>query len=61
MDFARSSELEQGSDSAEEILPEEKDPMELFEEFFNRQNGQGLSEEQRVLITELWEKEGERR
>lgn len=61
LDFARSSELEQGSDSAEEILPEEKDPMELFEEFFNRQNGQGLSEEQRVLITELWEKEGERR
>ncbi len=38
----------------EAILIEEKSPQELFEEFFERQNGRPMSEEQRGLAAEIW-------
>lgn len=44
----------------EEIRLEEKTPEELFAEFFQRQNGFEMSEEQQMLVKELWsgEKKG---
>jgi len=38
----------------EAILIEEKTPQELFEEFFERQNGHPMSEEQRALAAGIW-------
>lgn len=38
----------------EAILIEEKTPQELFEEFFERQNGHPMSEEQRTLTAGIW-------
>lgn len=39
-----------------EILVEEKTPQELFEEFFERQNGRKMSEEQRRVAFDAFEK-----
>lgn len=39
-----------------EILVEEKTPQELFEEFFERQNGRKMSEEQRMAAADAFEK-----
>ena len=55
LDFA--NRQEQQSDEPE-ILPEEKNPMELFEEFFLRQNGYEMTEEMRDAVAEVWEKSG---
>lgn len=44
-----------------EILVEEKTPQELFEEFFERQNGRKMSEEQRRVAFEAFEKAAEKR
>ena len=43
-----------------EILIEEKTPQELFEEFFERQNGRKLSEEQRTVVIDAFEKASEK-
>lgn len=42
---------------SETVTLEEKSPMELFAEFFQRQNGFELSEEQRELAEQLWRKQ----
>ena len=55
LDFA--NRQEQQTEEAE-ILPEEKNPMELFEEFFLRQNGYEMTEEMRDAVAEVWEKSG---
>lgn len=44
-----------------EILVEEKTPQELFEEFFERQNGRKMSEEQRRVAFDAFEKAAEKR
>lgn len=43
-----------------EILVEEKTPQELFEEFFERQNGRKMSEEQRRAAVDAFEKAAEK-
>lgn len=43
-----------------EILIEEKTPQELFEEFFERQNGRKLSGEQRTVVIDAFEKASEK-
>ena len=48
-------QLEEGADAAR------REPLELLEEFYERQNGQPMGEEQRTLARELmehiWEEE----
>lgn len=51
LDFASG---DQQKEEKEEICLEEKSPMELFAEFFERQNGFGLSEEQQEFVDSLW-------
>ncbi len=55
LDFA-AAERGQNQEQQELIL-EEKSPMELFAEFFMMQNGYEMSEEQTQVIKEIWEKE----
>ena len=52
--------VRQDVQAEEEIRLEEKTPEELFAEFFQRQNGFEMSEEQQMLVKELWsgEKKG---
>lgn len=45
----------------EEIVLEEKTPQELFEEFYVRQNGKEISEEQRMLLAQIWQSCGAER
>ena len=46
-------------DSLETAEADSKQPLELFEEFFEKQNGRPMSEEQRVFSGQLLEKIGE--
>lgn len=55
LDFA-SAEHGQNQEQQELVL-EEKTPMELFAEFFQMQNGYEMSEEQDRLIREIWGEE----
>lgn len=43
----------------EEILIEEKTPQELFDEFFEKQNGRKMNEQQRHIVEKLWQRGGE--
>ena len=47
-------EAKQDVQAEEEIRLEEKTPEELFAEFFLRQNGFEMSEEQQDLVRKLW-------
>lgn len=51
LDFARG---EQQPFEEEEIRPEEKSPQELFADFFAKQYGTELSEEQQKLVDAVW-------
>lgn len=55
LDFERSAE--QIEESAE-IQLQEQDPMELFAEFFQQQNGIAMTEKMKAAAAQIWEKGG---